>query len=158
MGGSVYVGRQMSAPDEKWPPTPMQSCNDYLNDSQEESGFGNGGVNIYDIFADVCGPEREVDGVRQFARVLGRTEQAAVESGNDVAGAASLAAAVLLPTPGEPAFSLSSMPDIDCSELLQVPQTRVYTGRGWAFFDRADVQAASFHPQILIISRSCRGV
>ena len=31
----------------------MQSCNDYILDSQKESGFGAGGVNIYDIFADV---------------------------------------------------------------------------------------------------------
>ena len=124
------MDQHLSVPDDKWPPTRMQSCNDYLNDSQEESGFGSGGINIYDIFADVCGPEREVDGVRQFARVLGRAGQAAVESGNEVAGAASLAATVLLPTPGELAFSPSSMPDIDCCELLKVPKTRVCSGRG----------------------------
>lgn len=31
----------------------VQSCKDYILDSQKESGFGAGGVNIYDIFTDV---------------------------------------------------------------------------------------------------------
>ena len=82
----------------------VQSCNDYILDSQKESGFGAGGVNIYDIFADVCGAEQEVAEVRQFARVLGRTDaaHAQVEASNgDLAETASLAAAVLMPTPGE---------------------------------------------------------
>ena len=84
----------------------VQSCNDYILDSQNESGFGAGGVNIYDIFADVCGAEQEVAEVRQFARVLGRTDaaHAQVETsiGNGgLAETASLAAAVLMPTPGE---------------------------------------------------------
>ena len=66
----------------------MQSCNDYIVDSQNESGFGSGGVNIYDIFADVCGAEQEVTEVRQFARVLGRTDAAHAQveaSSGDVA-------------------------------------------------------------------------
>ena len=83
-----------------------QSCNEYILDSQKESGFGAGGVNIYDIFADVCGAEQEVAEVRQFARVLGRTDaahaQVEANTGNGgVAETASLAAAVLMPTPGE---------------------------------------------------------
>lgn len=85
---------------------PAQTCNDYLTASQKESGFGSGGVNIYDIFADVCGPDREVASVRQFARVLGKTAAGASAAGANaesaqVADTASLAAAVLLPTPGK---------------------------------------------------------
>ena len=107
----------------------MQSCNDYILDSQKESGFGAGGVNIYDIFADVCGAEQEVAEVRQFARVLGRTDaaHAQVETsiGNGgLAETASLAAAVLMPTPGEMsgdagAGSLFSMPVSLNQEALQ---------------------------------------
>ncbi len=77
----------------------QMTCNDYLTDSQSESGFGSGGVNIYDIFADVCGPDREVSVVRQFARVLGMAN--AVTESNGIADTASLAAVVSLPTPGE---------------------------------------------------------
>ena len=77
----------------------QKSCNDYLTASQLESGFGSGGVNIYDIFADVCGADREVAVVRQFARVLGTPPASA--GPNSVANTASLAAAVSLPTPGK---------------------------------------------------------
>lgn len=77
----------------------QKTCNDYLTASQLESGFGNGGVNIYDIFADVCGPDREVAVVRQFARVLGTPSAKA--GTNSVVSTASLAAVVSLPTPGK---------------------------------------------------------
>ncbi|CAL5224857.1 g7615 [Coccomyxa viridis] len=99
-----------------------KSCNDYLTASQLESGFGNGGVNIYDIFADVCGPDREVAVVRQFARVLGTPSAKA--GTNSVVSTASLAAVVSLPTPG--AYD----PCID-NEVT-------------AYFNRPDVQQA-FH-------------
>lgn len=49
----------------------VQTCDEYVNDSQTESGFADGGINIYDIYADVCGPERQSDEALQFARVLG---------------------------------------------------------------------------------------
>ena len=77
----------------------QMTCNDYVTASQLEAGFGNGGVNIYDIFADVCGPDREVAVVRQFARVLGTTSESVASS--DVADTASLAATVSLPKPGK---------------------------------------------------------
>lgn len=89
----------------------QKTCNDYLTASQLESGFGSGGVNIYDIFADVCGADREVAVVRQFARVLGTTPASAGPNG--VANTASLAAAVSLPTPGK--YPLKDLPS--CANL-----------------------------------------
>ena len=89
----------------------QKTCNDYLTASQLESGFGNGGVNIYDIFADVCGADREVAVVRQFARVLGTAKASA--GSKDIASTASLAAAVSLPTPGR-SSSLNLLPSPIC--------------------------------------------
>ncbi|EIE23392.1 peptidase S10, serine carboxypeptidase [Coccomyxa subellipsoidea C-169] len=41
--------------------------------AKAESGFADGGINIYDIYADVCSPERASAEARQFAHVLGAT-------------------------------------------------------------------------------------
>lgn len=77
-----------------------------MNDSQTESGFANGGINIYDIYADVCSPERASLEARQFAKVLGAT-RALTEGESSQGGTASpfqtmaLAAMVSLPEPGE---------------------------------------------------------
>ena len=47
----------------------MQSCDDYVQDSQDESGFADGDINIYDIYADVCFAGRATDEARQFLKV-----------------------------------------------------------------------------------------
>lgn len=84
-----------------------QTCDEYVADSQNESGFASGGINIYDIYADVCGPERAVLEARQFARVLGAAKKAVTEGvpaqqrGTAVPfETMSLAATVSLPEPG----------------------------------------------------------
>ncbi|KAK9905794.1 hypothetical protein WJX75_006411 [Coccomyxa subellipsoidea] len=83
-----------------------KSCDEYVNDSQTESGFTNGGINIYDIYADVCSPERASLEARQFAKVLGAT-RALTEGESSQGGTASpfqtmaLAAMVSLPEPGK---------------------------------------------------------
>lgn len=86
----------------------MQTCDDYVADSQNESGFADGGINIYDIYADVCAPERAAAEALQFARVLGATR--ALTEGDSSASQKStatpfetmaLAATVSLPTPGD---------------------------------------------------------
>lgn len=86
-----------------------QTCDEYINDSQTESGFASGGINIYDIYADVCSPERATLEARQFARVLGTAAKAVTEgvpSSHQGTGvpfeSMSLAATVSLPEPGDP--------------------------------------------------------
>ena len=121
----------------------VQSCNDYILDSQKESGFGAGGVNIYDIFADVCGAEQEVAEVRQFARVLGRTDaahaQVETSAGNGgVAETASLAAAVLMPTPGDISGAARA------GSLLNLPVgLESKPSAGWRWRPRGDCQLSS---------------
>ena len=46
-----------------------QTCDNYVEDSQNESGFANGDINIYDIYADVCFAGRATDEARQFLKV-----------------------------------------------------------------------------------------
>ncbi len=89
-----------------------QTCDEYVADSQNESGFASGGINIYDIYADVCGPERAVLEARQFARVLGAAKKSVTEGvPKQQRGTAapfetmSLAAIVSLPEPGTPRVS-----------------------------------------------------
>ncbi len=85
-----------------------QTCDEYVDDSQTESGFASGGINIYDIYADVCSPERATLEARQFARVLGAKKAAVTEGApSSQHGTAvpfetmSLAATVSLLEPGD---------------------------------------------------------
>ncbi|CAL8472304.1 g11846 [Coccomyxa elongata] len=85
-----------------------KTCDEYVDDSQTESGFASGGINIYDIYADVCSPERATLEARQFARVLGAKKAAVTEGApSSQHGTAvpfetmSLAATVSLPEPGK---------------------------------------------------------
>jgi hypothetical protein len=85
-----------------------QSCDEYVDESQTESGFASGGINIYDIYADVCGPERRSAEALQFVRVLGAASKQ-VASAEAVRGTVpfegmALAAQVALPTPGAPPY------------------------------------------------------
>ncbi len=77
-----------------------------MNNSQAESGFADGGINIYDIYADVCSPERASAEAKQFARVLGATRALTEGDSSQKSTAApfqtmALAAKVSLPEPGD---------------------------------------------------------
>lgn len=88
-----------------------------MEDSQTESGFADGGINIYDIYADVCGPHRQAAEALQFAKVLGSASSQALteatQHGTVPFRNIALAATVALPEPGE------------ISQLLIVPHVEL---------------------------------
>jgi hypothetical protein len=102
-------------------PRGAQGCDAYVADSQDESGFGTGAINIYDIYADVCEAGRASADARQLLRALGGSSAsaaAATEGGSASAPgpvAMSIAASVAqpsvaLPIPGG-AFCMASFHD-----------------------------------------------